>query len=144
MNPKLNVKQWIIAAIAAFVAASVVRFLLNLVVIALFPVAAGPPSAPENIWMLRLWNYVGRACFALVFAYIFTRGYERKAWAGEGFRYGLWIGLLIWVPWFFGSVVSTTWPVESLISHLVVGVIETIVGGMVVALVYRGQPKTSA
>ncbi len=144
MSSKLNVKQWLTAAIAVFVAVSVVRFLLNLVVTALLPAAAGPATTPENIWMLRLWNYLGRACFALVFAYVFTRGYEGKPWAGEGFRYGLWIGLLIWLPWLFGTMVSTTPAVDFLLSHAVTGVIETIVSGMVVALVYKSKPRPAA
>jgi hypothetical protein len=145
MSSKLNVKQWIIAAIAVFVFSSVWIFLTTRLVTApsypsLFP--APPESA--DVMMQRLLIYLGRAITALLFAYVFTRGYEGKPGVGEGLRYGLLIGLLIQVPGVFYSQVSSGLPTGFVVLRGVFGLADQILSGIIVGMIYKGQPKPTA
>jgi hypothetical protein len=142
MSSKLNVKQWIIAAIAAFIFVSIWQFLMGRFFFpALFPATSTPAPQPENAMLARLLFYLGRAIFALLFVFIYTRGYEGKPGVGEGLRYGVWMGLLIYVPGMFINFVVSTTPTDLIITRVVTGLIETILSGIITGAIYKGQPK---
>jgi hypothetical protein len=145
MNSKLNVTQWAIASIAVFVVLSVLEFLVGQLVLRpwapqLYP--AGPQ--PEDIVMMRVWTYLGRAIFSVIFVFVFTRGYEGKPGVGEGLRYGLWIGLLIYVQQFFVNIVTTHRPADFLAARGLASIVEAVISGMIVAMIYKGPRKVTA
>jgi hypothetical protein len=144
MNSKLNVTQWAIASIAVFVVLSVLEFLVGQLVLRpwapqLYP--AGPQ--PEDIMMMRVWTYLGRAIFSVIFVFVFTRGYEGKPGVGEGLRYGMWIGLLIYVPQFFMNIVMTHRPADFLAARGLASIVEVIISGVIVAMIYKGPQKAA-
>jgi hypothetical protein len=99
MASKLNKLQWLYASVAVFIVYSLLTSLLNRLAFTPFsPELAGSTGDPLNIWVQRAFVYPGRFIFSLVFAYIFTRGYEGKSGVGEGIRYGLWVGIMVSVP----------------------------------------------
>ena len=145
MNSKLNVKQWLIASIAVFVVLSILEFLVGRFLLGPW-VAQLMPAAPqpENMMMARLWIYLGRLISSVMFAFVFTQGYEGKPGIGEGLRYGLWIALMVQLPVFFTSLVTTSFGVDFLITRLVASVVQMLVCGVVVGLIYKGQKTTTA
>lgn len=145
MNSKLNVKQWLIASIAVFVVLSILEFLVGRFLLGPW-VAQLMPAAPqpENMMMARLWIYLGRLISSAMFAFVFTRGYEGKPGIGEGLRYGLWIALMVQLPVFFTSLVTTSFGVDFLITRLVASVVQMLVCGVVVGLIYKGQKPAAA
>jgi hypothetical protein len=144
MNSKLNVTQWLVASAAVFVVLSIFEFLAGRLIIGpwaaqLFPVE----PQPEDAMAMRLWVYLGRAVFSLMFVFVFTRGYEGKPGIGEGLRYGLWIGLLIYLPQFFINMVTMHRPADFLAVRGLASIIEVLVGGMIVAMIYKGPQKAA-
>ena len=143
MGSKLNVKYWLYSSVVVFAVLSLLAFLFRrIIVIPPYTGIAPVGGEQESIWVLRLWTFIARGIFSLVFAFMFTRGHEGKAGVGEGVRYGLWMGLLLFVPQFFlnlGSIEVSVW------THLVqclIGVIQAIVCGVAVNMVYTmGQKK---
>ena len=83
MGSKLDVKKWLYATALVFIFMTIFEFLLRRLIFIPWHPELGPPAEqPENIWMLRLWIYLGRVFFSLFFVYIYTRGYEgKRGWA---------------------------------------------------------------
>jgi hypothetical protein len=86
--------------------------------------------------------WVGRILYSVIFCYIFLQGYKNKG-VGEGVRYGLLIGLLLIgldIDWFGVTNVvlsdALTWWVTDLVA--------AIVGGAVLAEVYKPRVETEA
>ncbi|MEK6572379.1 MAG: hypothetical protein AABZ61_13470, partial [Bacteroidota bacterium] len=85
-----------------------------------------------------------RLLFSAIFVYLFSLGYEGKPGIGQGLRYGLWVGLLMSLPGVFSSMVVTTSPVDFLVVGGAVRVIEILIAGVVVGLIYKGQKVATA
>ncbi|MEK7671931.1 MAG: hypothetical protein AAB344_06910, partial [Bacteroidota bacterium] len=102
MNSRLNVKQWAIASVAAFVAMSVIEYLVHAVMLAgWYREYTVYWRSQEEVMNQMHWLYLGYALFAAMFSYIYTRGYEGKPGIGEGLRYGALVGALIGIPKMF-------------------------------------------
>lgn len=145
MHSRLDPKLWLYASAGVFVVLSILIFLGGrLVIDPLYPELASPGAPPSDAMLLRLWNYLGRAIFSLMFVYIYTRGYEGKPALGEGLRYGLWIGILIMVPGIFTGLVSTTFSLGFLFMRCLVGLVQMMLCGILVAYIYRPIGKQSA
>ena len=80
----------------------------------------------------------------MIFVFVFTRGYEGKPGVGEGLRYGLWIGLLIFLPEFFMNLVTTSRPADFLAIRGLGSLVEALVCGVIVGLIYKGQKAATA
>jgi hypothetical protein len=143
MNTKLNVKQWAIASFAVFVVLSILGFLLGKIEASMFQDLPITPEPAQDITMLRVWNYIGRAVYSLLFVFVYTKGLEGKSAITEGMRYGLWIGLLLNLSGFFGGLVTTSWPVGYLAFDKFLGFITTIIAGITAGILYKPQQSPS-
>jgi hypothetical protein len=123
---------------------SILEFLLRGVIFAPWNPELYPPVRPEDLMVSRIWNYLGRAVFSALFVFMFTRGYEGRPGIGEGLRYGLLIGLLVFVPGLFGSMITTTVSAGMLVVRCAASILEMLVCGVLVAMIYRGQKKAAA
>jgi hypothetical protein len=139
MRQRLNTKLFLYAAVAVFVVHSIWLFLMSRVVLwPLFDPTASSAPVPENIWNLRMWTYLGRAIFCLAFVLIFTRGYEGKPGIGEGTRYGLMVGILIFLPAFFTSFAGATPPpMGYIVTRWIFDMIGAILLGILANIIYR-------
>ena len=93
---------------------------------------------------IRFWTYLGRLTFSLLFAFIFTKGYEGKTVVEEGTRYGFWIGLLIYVPLLFANILSLHFSGGALVARCIASVIEMVICGIFVAMLYKKEIKSTA
>jgi hypothetical protein len=86
------------------------------------------------------WMILAHVVRAGAFAWIYSRGVEARAWAGQGIRYGIAIALLTAVPTYLIYYVVQPMPAGTVVKQVVFESILTIVLGLVVAFVYKGGP----
>lgn len=138
----MNTKRLMIAMIVVFVALVVLELLFHGVILASIykeqPPELWRSEAEMNKYMWLL--YPGYAVLAVLFCYIYTKGYEGKDGIGEGLRYGLIIGLLMQVPRAFGTYATMPYPGNLVVYWLIGGLIESLILGLLVGAIYKGKP----
>lgn len=92
------------------------------------------PEAEMARYSLLMW--LGTLFYAFFFVFVFTKGYEGRG-IGEGFRFGLYMGLLIGIPVTAGFYASMPIPGAIAIGWLLGGLVENILVGAVAASIYR-------
>lgn len=138
MRARLDVKKWIYASIATFVIYSILEYVANqLIFMPSYPEMFPGTPEDQSLMLSRIWMYLGRAIFSVMFAFVYTRGYEGKPGFGEGLRYGLWIALLVPVPVFFRNLVISSAPGGVTVNGMLTSVLELIILGIVVGLIYK-------
>ena len=134
----MNVKRFVPAVIAVFVFIFFYEWVLHHKILG--PTYQETMSLwrnPEEMKSFFWYIPAAQGFLALIFCYIFTRGYQNRGIA-EGLRYGLMIGLLF-IP---GNVIMYAvqpLPLNLVIAWIVGGIIEGIVAGAIVAAIYRGK-----
>ncbi len=143
MRPKLDVKLWLYASVAAFVLLSLASFVSRMIIPAAPP--GGGMPVPETGMMARLLIYLGRIVFSLVFVYVYVKGYEQRSWAGEGLRFGACIAVLVAVPNLVYTLVAPGAPAAETVGPLLRNVVQLLLAGPLVAAIYRpGGAKPAA
>lgn len=135
----MNVKRYIAASLAVFVAGGALSFLVDNVIL------KSTYDSLKNLWRpdleSKMWiMWVVGFIISFLFAFIFTKGYEGKG-VMEGVRFGLLIGLFVSIPMAYGTYVMLAIPYSLALQWFVYGTVEYIIFGIVVALIYR--PKTT-
>jgi len=134
----MNVKRMLLAALAVFVTIQVLDFLIHSLLLASMyeeTTEIWRPDMMQLMWIM----YITSAFLSFLFVYIFTKGHQGKG-VIEGAKYGFLIGLLIAVIGILNQYVIYPIPLNMAIIWMVSGLIEFIVAGIVVALIYK--PKT--
>lgn len=89
--------------------------------------------SPEGI-VHRFWAMaVGQFFFAALFAYIYSRGAEKKPWAAQGIRYGIVMTLFAVVPTALSEYVVYIVPYQLAIKWMILGGIQLVILGLAVA-----------
>jgi hypothetical protein len=137
----MNVKRFIWASIAVFVAFEVIDVIVHMIILR---------SAYESlsaIWrpdmMSLYWIFtVGALIMAFLFVYIFIKGYENKG-IMEGIRYGIIIGLFANIPYGFYSYAMYPLPFSLCLQWFIYGMIGFIICGVIAAAVYKPKRKVA-
>ena len=136
MKGTFDVKKWTYGTLAVFVFISLFEYAVRHWILApMHPEVSS--AAPENLMLLRIAVYLARLIFSAIFAFIYTKGYEGKSGIGEGLRFGLWIGLLVYLPGFLTNIVGGISPADLLIVRTLLSLVESVLSGIIFALVYR-------
>lgn len=135
----MNRKRYILASIVVFVVYEITNWIVHSLIL------SGVYQRLQSLWrpdmMDKMWiMYVTAFIFSFLFVYIFTKGYEGKGVA-EGFRYGLYIGLLMNIVGMFNQYAVYPVPLSLTIQWFIYGMIQFIIIGIVTALIYR--PKAA-
>ena len=122
-----------------FVVVFVVLVLLDLLVHSVL--LAGAYESMQNVWRpdmaQKMWIlYIVKLFVAFFFSFIFSKGYENKG-IMEGVRYGFYMGLLLAVPYAYGSYASFAIPYSVALQWFIYALIEYIIAGVALALVFR-------
>ena len=80
---------------------------------------------------------------AFFFAFIFSKGYEGKG-VGEGIRYGVYIGIWMSAGMAYGTYGMIAIPYSLALQWFIYGVVEYLIMGVVLALVYGRKLKPAA
>lgn len=134
----MNLNRYIIASLAVFVAAAVLDFVINGVILRDAYQATKSvwrPDMTSKVWIFFLIDLI----VAFPFTYIYVRGYEGKG-IMEGVRFGAIIGVLMSIPMAYGMYAMLPVPYSLALQWFIYGLIETIVLGVVAAAVYRPKP----
>jgi hypothetical protein len=138
MNTKFNVKQWALASLAVFVISTIIKIVLNRAEVNPFPIS-GPQEQPDAM-IARIAMHLSRLIMAGLFTYIFTKTtYESKSNLGHGLRFGFGMGLFLFVPNFIVGFVYSNMSMTVQITYLVVGVIQNVICGAAIALLYKSD-----
>lgn len=127
-------KAFLIASVSVFVVLQALDYLIHNVVL-------GPtyeslkdvwrPDMESKMWIMPVVGVI----WAVLFTLIFVKGYEGRGLM-EGVRFGLLIGLFWAIPMAYGSYAVYPIPYSLAFQWFLYGTIETILVGIVVALVY--------
>jgi hypothetical protein len=90
----------------------------------------------SKMWIMHLVMLIG----SFFFAFVFSKGYENKG-IMEGVRYGLYIGIWMSVGMAYGTYAMIAIPYSLALQWFIYGVIEYVIGGIVLALVFRLKAK---
>jgi hypothetical protein len=129
-----SMKKLLLAIVAAYVVLMLTNYLVHQVWL-LSDYAAIPASHRSTAGILhRFWAMaLGQFFFAALFAYIYTRGAEKKPWLEQGIRYGILVAFLTVIPTALGEYVVYIVPYQLAIKWMIAGGIQLILLGLIVA-----------
>ncbi len=134
----MNWKQFVIAVIVAFVALGAMDFIINVVLLGdAYESLMGTVFRSEADMNSKMWAfYLGEFIFVLLFVWVYTYGVKGKG-IMEGLRYGLYIGLMLWVM--SSLAMWAMFPVTAWLAWMwmIFGVIEMVILGLIVGAIYK-------
>ncbi len=140
----MNVKRFVWASIAVFVAFEIIDTVVHMVILRKTYEALAPIWRPEMTSLSWIFP-VCALIMAFLFVYIFIKGYENKG-IMEGVRYGIIIGLFISIPYGFCSYAMYPLPFSLCLQWFIYSMITYIIGGIIAAAIYQSKrarvPKT--
>jgi hypothetical protein len=133
-------KKLVLAIVAAYVVLMLTNYLINGVWLA-SDYAAIPESHRSISGIMRhFWIMaIGQFFFAAMFAYVYTRGRERKPWLPQGIRYGIVMTFMTVIPYSLTEYVVYIVPHQLAIKWMVAGGIQLVILGLVVAGICHEQ-----
>lgn len=137
----MNKKVWL-GALVVFIVLEILMFLVDGVILSsAYRAIAGVfrHDMSSKMWMYHVINVVT----AFFFTFIFSKGYEKKG-IMEGIRYGFYIGVWMSVGMALGTDAMITLGRSLTIEWFVFGVIEYVIAGAVLAMVFKEKPKPAA
>jgi hypothetical protein len=135
-------KKFWLGFAAVFVVIAVWEAIVNMVLL------ASAYQATANLWrpmaeMKIGLFYVIYLIVAFFFTLIFSKGYEGKG-VVEGLRYGFYVGMMMAVPMAYGTYAFMPIPYSLALQWFLYGLIEYVLCGMAVALVFGKQASVTA
>ena len=135
----MNTQKYLLASFAAFVVVSVLEFIIN------GPILGELYRETASIWRPNMQEimglfFVAYAVLALVFTFIYTKGYEKTKGKGtvmQGVRFGFYIGLLMALPSSLIWYVVLPIPAVLAVAWFIGGMVEALAAGAAVGAVYR-------
>ncbi len=136
----MNKKVWL-GFIAVFITLEVLDFLVHGLLLGstYASMSVWRPDMASKMWIIHVVTLIG----AFFFAFIFSKGYENKGIA-EGVRYGLYIGVWMSVGMAYGTYAMVAIPYSLALEWFCLGVVEYVIAGAVLAMVFGMKPKEPA
>jgi len=134
-------KKVLIGFLAVFIILEVLDMLIHGVLL------ASAYQAIPNVWrpdmMQKMWVlHIVKLDVAFFFSLIFSKGYEGKG-IMEGVRYGIYAGLLLSIPFAYGSYATYAIPYHLALQWFLGAFAEYLIAGIVLALIF-GKTATKA
>lgn len=124
----------LVGTIVVFIVMSLVDMFVNGVLLRSIYQETAKLWRPEGEMKMGLF-FVVYAFISFFFTLIFSKGYEGKG-VIEGVRYGFYVGMMMSVPMAYGTFAVMDIPYSLAMQWFIYGVIEYIILGVTVALVY--------
>ena len=135
----MNKKRYVIMSIVVWLVFFLIEFFAHVTIL-------GSSYSSHTEFMrtggsdVMVLNVVGGLIFSFLFCYIFIKGYEGKGII-EGFRFGIIIGAFIWLPKMIFEYANFNFPGSWPLIWFIFGVIASVFGGIISALIYRPIKK---
>jgi len=135
----MNTKRWLLASVAVFVVVAALEFLIHGVLLSDLYHQTASVWRSEAEMQKMMWIFgVGVLVFAPFFSLIYVKGYEKgKPGLGQGFRYGLYVAVMLSVMHSFGWYVILPIPLALAFWWFVGTLVEFIAAGIAAGLVYH-------
>jgi hypothetical protein len=135
----MNTKQWLLASVAVLVVMGVLEFLIHGVLLSDMYRQTASVWRSEAEMQKMMWVFwVGILVFAPFFALIYVKGYEKaKPGLGQGFRCGLYVGVMLSVMHSFGWYAILPIPLALAFYWFLAILVEFIAAGVAAGLVYH-------
>lgn len=135
----MNLKKYLIAVVAVFVAYSGLGYLIHEVLLEADyqPLVGTILRGVEEFGRRLPFLYLGNLVFALAFCRIYVQGYEpQKNWIGQGLRFGLIMALLL-APMALTAFV--VYPVTGMLAvkWVIFGSLQILIASLVAAGLYQ-------
>lgn len=130
----MNKKVWL-GFIVSFIVLEILSFIVNGVLLMKDYDALKNVYRPEmKLYIIHLSNIF----FSFFFAFIFSKGHEDKG-PVEGLRYGLYIGLMVFLPAAYNQYAVFPLPYGLTVKWFVLSLISCMIAGLSLALVFKGH-----
>ena len=135
-------RKLLVGSVAVFVTLEVLDYLIHGVLLdATYKSlsALWRPDMASKMWIIHVVAVIG----AFFFTFIFSKGFENKG-IGEGLRYGFYIGFWMSTGFAYGSYAMIAIPYSLALQWFLYGLVEYMIAGVVLALVFGSKPKEAA
>ena len=135
----MNTKRWLLASVAVFVVLAALEFLIHGVLLSdLYRQTVSVWRSEAEMQKMMWIFWVGMLVFAPFFSLIYAKGYEKgKPGLGQGFRYGLYVAVMLSVMHSFGWYVILPIPLALAFFWFLGTLVEFIAAGVAAGLVYH-------
>ena len=133
----MNTKSVMITVIVLWVVNFFLGYVLNALILNW---SVLPMAKTEMVALDMVYIAIGSLVFSFFFAFIFALGQEGKGIA-EGFRFGLYVGLLIYLTGIFIASGTASWPAPLLFGYHIGSIVITVIMGIITAAMYK--PKAA-
>ena len=135
----MNTKRWLLASVAVFVVLAALEFLIHGVLLSdLYRQTVSVWRSEAEMQKMMWIFWVGMLVFAPFFSLIYAKGYEKgKPGLGQGFRYGLYVAVMLSVMHSFGWYVILPIPLALAFYWFLGTLVEFIAAGVAAGLVYH-------
>ena len=135
----MNIKRWLLASVAVFVVMGALEFLIHGVLLSdMYRQTASVWRSEAEMQQMMWVFWAGILVFAPFFALIYVKGYEKgKPGLGQGFHYGLYVGVMLSVMNSFGWYVLLPIPLALAFCWFLTILVEFTVAGMAAGLIYH-------
>ena len=135
----MSLKRWALATVGALIVITAVDFIIHEVWLGAF-YRAHPTWWRPAVEMKSLMcsMFAGHFLLAALLTVVYGKGYETgKGGIGQGVRFGLLMGALLFLPKTFMMHFVYPYPVSLLVSWLIGGLLEVTLAGAVIGLLYK-------
>jgi hypothetical protein len=134
-------KKFWLGFAAVFIVLEILMYLVDGVILAstYATVQIWRPDMMSLMWIYHVITLIG----AFFFTFIFSKGFENKG-IMEGVRYGFYIGVWMSVGMAYGTYAMVAIPYSLALQWFIYGVIEYIIAGVALALVFKGAKTKQA
>jgi len=140
----MDKKKFIIAFVVVFVLLEIMSYLVNNVFLMSAYEANKAAFRPMADMMSKMWvMYVTDLIWSFFFVFFFIKGYENKG-LGEGIRFGVYMGLFFSLVNAYSAYVVYPLPYSLTFQWFVYGLIEMIILGIALSLIYKPKPAPAA
>jgi hypothetical protein len=135
----MDLKRWLLAAVGAFAVIVLGDVVIHRVWLGDFYRANAQWWRPgAEMEAMRGLMFVSQALLAALLTFIYMKGYEvGKGSVGQGFRFGLLMGLLLAVPSSLMHLVVYPYPASLVLSWLLGTLVEVTLAGMMIGYIYK-------
>ncbi len=139
----MNKKLWT-GFIAVYVVMSLTNYIIHEVILKSTYMTLVESGLMRGAEAGTMWIYfVTALVVSFFFTLIFSKGYNGTG-AGEGIRFGLYAGLMMMTSWAYDTYASVPIPYSLALQWFLYGMIQYVILGLVVSMVYGSTKQAAA
>ena|SRR3989338_8096771 len=135
----MDLKRWVLATVGAFGVIATSDFVIhNLWLGEMYRANAQWWRSPEEMGLLNGYMIAGEVALAGLLAFVYSKGYEvGKGTVSQGFRFGVLMGLLLYLPKSFMQHFVYPYPLGLILNWLIGGIAQVALAGLMIGYIYK-------